>query len=258
MKSFEIAVLETFPRLSHAPVAEAALEIRARAAEGWSEDAISPALQAQLPDYPSQGPHQAYAGSFEIKAGVEPKLAAEDLGWCGVAATSGDGKQIAFFERDRFLFSRLEPYPGWDDFRAEANRLWNVHRSLARPLELQRIGLRFINRMTLPTQDLNFEDYLFAAPKEPEGLPLPFSGFLHRDVLSVPGHAYGILITRAIQPADVANAANITLIIDVDVFSTEPVPLEDANLEKRLSEMRWLKNKAFFGSITRQTKARLQ
>ena len=42
----------------------------------------------------------------------------------------------------------------------------------------------------------------------------------------------------------------IALILDIDVFTTHGFELDDSVLERRLSEMRWLKNKVFFGSIT--------
>jgi uncharacterized protein (TIGR04255 family) len=38
--------------------------------------------------------------------------------------------------------------------------------------------------------------------------------------------------------------------LDIDVHNTVPFEINTAEIEKRLGEMRWLKNKAFFGSIT--------
>jgi hypothetical protein len=40
------------------------------------------------------------------------------------------------------------------------------------------------------------------------------------------------------------------LILDVDVFTTQPLEPKLGTLEERLTEMRWLKNKVFFGSVT--------
>lgn len=257
MKPVEINLSDTFTHLSKAPIAEAVLEIRARAGGEWVEETISAALKAQLPEYPGQEERNAYVGSFEIRSGQEPQHALEDLGWCGITVKSEDSKQIAFFERDRFLFSRLEPYGTWEHFLEEAMRLWDIHRTLAHPESLERLGLRFINRLPLPETDMEFGKYLQVAPKEPEGLSLPFSGFLHQDMLVVPGHNYRIKITRAVQKENGTSDASAGLIIDVDVFTTEPVPLENANLEKCISEMRWLENKAFFGTISQRLKDEL-
>jgi uncharacterized protein (TIGR04255 family) len=40
------------------------------------------------------------------------------------------------------------------------------------------------------------------------------------------------------------------LILDIDVFTTQGFDLDESILGRRLLEMRWLKNKVFFGSIT--------
>ena len=41
------------------------------------------------------------------------------------------------------------------------------------------------------------------------------------------------------------------MILDIDVFTTTP-PFEAQNavMEQRIEEMRWLKNRVFYGSIT--------
>lgn len=255
MHPVEIDIHEEFPRLSKAPIAEAALEIRARATGNWEEAGISEAVNARLPEYPHQEGRNLFQGEFSVAPGKQPRHELEDLGWGGVVARSEDKKQVAFFERDRFLFSRLEPYTRWDAFQAEALRLWNIHRALARPMTLQRIGIRFVNRIPLPLGNVRLEDYLRFVPNAPAELPVIFTGFLHQDAMTVPGHDYDVSITRATQ---VTGLTAWTLIIDVDVFTNTPHSVEDADLDGRLQEMRWLKNKAFFGTITDELKEMLQ
>lgn len=254
MNPLEINLQETFPHLPKAPVAEAALEIRVRTREDWNEASVSPALQKHLADYPNQSGRNVYAGTFKFGSSAGARSETEEMGWCGVEAKSGEGKAIAFFERDRFLFSRLEPYPGWNAFRAESLRLWDIHAALARPMELQRIGLRYINRLDISPDAPDLEQYLASPPKKPNDLALPFSGFLHRDMFDVPGYDYGVSITCALQQGGIP----VTLIVDIDVFSTKPIAIEGVGLEKTMAEMRWLKNKAFFGTLARQAWETLQ
>jgi uncharacterized protein (TIGR04255 family) len=66
--------------------------------------------------------------------------------------------------------------------------------------------------------------------------------------LSVPGHPYFVNFISTIQPSP----NGIALIIDIDVFRG-PFSLGDVDLEFSLAEMRWLKNKLFFGSVTQKT-----
>jgi uncharacterized protein (TIGR04255 family) len=260
MRPFEIRVDETFPALRQAPVIEAVLEVRGRAEVAWKEDVITGEFQRRLPEYPVVESMRGMMTEMRLEPGSALASRSEDLGWLGLVMLPEDRRAAVQFQRDTFVFSKLAPYPGWDDFVGEGKRLFAVHREVARPLEMARIGLRFINRIPIQGSAVKIEDYLVAAPREPEGLVLPYSGFLHRDTFSVPGHEYGVQITRTIQPQVVgagAGGAQFDLILDVDVVSTLPWSGSDSELTHRLSEMRWLKNKAFFGSLTEQAKTLL-
>jgi hypothetical protein len=45
----------------------------------------------------------------------------------------------------------------------------------------------------------------------------------------------------------------VGLIIDTDVFTQIPFEFNLARTRQHLAEMRWLKNKVFFGSISQKT-----
>jgi uncharacterized protein (TIGR04255 family) len=172
-----------------------------------------------------------------------------DLGWKGLWFRSADDRQIAQFNRDSFVFSRLHPYQSWERFSKEALRLWDLHIQLANPTQVQRPGLRFINRMPLAKgKQLKF--YLDSPPEPPQKMKLALNGFFYQDRLSVPGQAYAINITRTLLPPEEPGTQDAALILDVDVFSEECFELRRDALEHKLAEMRWLKNRAFFGSVT--------
>jgi uncharacterized protein (TIGR04255 family) len=48
------------------------------------------------------------------------------------------------------------------------------------------------------------------------------------------------------------------LILDIDVFTTEPFAYDLATVIRQLGEMRWLKNKMFFGNLTSQAVERFR
>lgn len=254
---FKIDLTESFPLLARAPIVEAVIEIRARAEAPWEERAITESLKTRLKDYPGVLSGRAVQVKMEVSlpgaqagpAGPAKQLV-DDMGWRGLRCESADKHQIAQFNRDGFVFSRLAPYESWDQFQREGLRLWQLHRELAQPTEVQRLGLRFINRITTPQEVLRLEDYLEAPPKAPREVDLPFASFLHHDTLTVPGYSYGINITQTVQPPQGPEAGG--LILDIDVFTTQPFNLDGDKLERYLSEMRWLKNKMFFGSITQK------
>jgi len=245
---------EIFENLPRAPIVEAVIEIRARAIQTLEESSLRSALEPRLAGYGFLDSLREFHGEVKIEGGKPPTQKVSDLGWMGLRFRSTDGKHIAQFKRDGFVFSRLEPYLTWEQLNGEQQRLWAIFKELAQPAEIQRVGLRYINRIKLPPGELRFEDYMQPAPLAPRDLDLPFHGFTHHDTLAVPDRPYAINVIRTIQPPRDAGDAVIALILDIDVFTTESFDLDEALLGRRLMEMRWLKNKVFFGSITEKAR----
>lgn len=249
MSMFIIDLKETFPLLARAPIIEAVIEVRARTQVPWEESAISERLKPRLPEYPSVQSHREFQHEFKVELGQPTEQTVQDLGWRGLRCESTDKRHIAQFNRDGFVFSRLAPYESWDQFQREGLRLWQLHIELAQPTEPQRLGLRFINRIVIPQEGPRLEDYLEASPRTPREMDIPFSSFLHHNVLTVPGYSYAINIIQTVQQPQGPETGG--LIVDIDVFTTQPFNLAQDVFEQHLAEMRWLKNKVFFGSVTK-------
>ena len=250
LQAIHIRTDEQFENLPRAPIVEAVIEIRSRATQTLEESPFRSTLEPRLAGYGFLDSLRGFYGEVKLEGGRAPTQKVGDLGWMGLRFRSMDGKHIAQFKLDGFVFSRLEPYLTWAALESESKRLWNIYKGLARPVEIQRLGLRFINRVKLPPGELLFEDYIQPAPSSPHGLDLPFHGFMHKDTLAVPGYPYGINVIRTTQQLTGGVDGGVALILDIDVFTTHGFELDDSVLERRLSEMRWLKNKVFFGSIT--------
>jgi len=230
--ALEINTGDAFPRLEKAPITEAVIEIRSRAMVPWDEAKIITTIKEKAPDYPkTQSLRDLYA-KVKLEAGGKSATQLDDMGWSGIRAETKDQLQIAQFHRDRFSFSRLEPYGKWDVFQDEALRLWHIHCEIAGPTEIERLGIRFINQLSLPPEDgLDLKDYFQEVPQSPTGLELPISGFLHRENFVVPGHPYAINVTRTIQPPQKAQPSQAKLILDIDVSTVGPLPLDDTLLK---------------------------
>ena len=250
LQTVDIKPEEKFENLPRAPIVEAVIEIRARATKALEETSIRTAIEPKLAGYVFLDSLREFHSEVKLEGGKPPIQKVSDAGWKGVRFRSSDEKHIAQFNRDGFVFSRLEPYLTWEELESEGKRLWNIYKDFAQPVEIQRLGLRFINRIKLPPGELLFEDYIQPAPSSPHGLELPFHGFMHKDTLGVPGHPYAINVIRTIQQLNGGVDGGVALILDIDVFTTQGFDLDNTVLQRRLLEMRWLKNKVFFGSIT--------
>ena len=248
---FKIDLTESFPLLSRAPIVEAVIGVTARAEAAWDEAAISEQFKQRLPEYPDVQSQREIHYELKQVADAPPEQTVRDMGWRGLRCESADKLHIAQFNRDGFSFSRLKPYQSWGQFSQEGMRLLGLYREVARPSDIHRLGLRFINRVEFSQGEAKLEDFLENPPKAPRGMAIPLEGFLHHNTLSVPGQPYGINVVQTVQPAQ-GGDASWGVILDIDVFTTEPI-VNLNSIESHLTKMRWLKNKVFFGSVTAQT-----
>jgi uncharacterized protein (TIGR04255 family) len=250
LQAVDIKLDEKFENLPHAPIVEAVIEIRGRATEALEETSLRAAIEPKLAGYVFLDSLREYQGEVKFESGKLSSQKVQDVGWKGIRFRSIDEKHIVQFNRDGFVFSRLEPYVTWEELESEGKRLWEIYKELTRTAEIHRLGLRYINRFKLPPGELLFESYIQPAPSAPRDLELPFHGFMHKDTLAVPSHPYAINLIRTIQQLNGGTDGGVALILDIDVFTTQGFDLDNAVLERHLLEMRWLKNKVFFGSIT--------
>jgi uncharacterized protein (TIGR04255 family) len=252
MTEFKIDFAEEFQHLKNAPVVEAIISIHARPERRLEEKELLNAIQSKLPDYPNIVSQNESSVTFQITNDAAPP-AGQNVSWKGIRFQSADKLHYAQFNKDGFIFSRLSPYTEWNQLSAEAFRLFNIFVDVAKPREIQRLGLRFVNRFQMPPGENQFEQYIQPYPQTPVGLDLPFTGFFHQESFAIPGHPYGINLVRTIQPPMPPLVLGVGLIIDTDIFTLLPFEFDLGRTKHHLSEMRWLKNKVFFGSITQKT-----
>jgi uncharacterized protein (TIGR04255 family) len=259
---FRIDLTETFEHLSRSPIVEAVIDIRARATQPWEKEPILEKLRPGLQGYGYLGDEHEFSQDFKLQnpeKGIslsEPR----DMGLKSLRFQSDDKKQIALFNRDGFVFSRLEPYQDWDHLHAEGLRLWQVYRETAQSQEIERIGVRSINRIPMAPGDQRFEDYFDPAPQPPRTMgDVPFASFLHQEALAIPEHPYVIVIRKTIQQQETQGTVPVFhLFLDIDVATTPNAELAKIPIVDHLAKMRWLKNKTFLGCITKKARERFQ
>ncbi len=232
--------------------------MQGRAEAAWDEGTVAGRIKDQAgPAYPTVKSMRGFLvhAQFTLAPpGTEAPQTGparhEERGWVGLRLESADGRQIAVFARDRFTFSRLKPYEVWERFSGEALRLWQTHATVSAATEVQRLGVRFINRLEVPLAGLDFEDYFEAFASPPREFPV--AAFLHQDTLAVPDYPYLVNVRRTFQPPQGDGAETLAILLDIDVFSAEPLPADLPTITRSLAEMHWLKNRAFFGSLTKR------
>lgn len=247
-KSFDLDPVQTFPHLPAAPIVEAVIHWQARAGKWQTSDELKALLASRLPDYPDCQAQQQLSLAAKIGVDSSSTHVRRDTSH-GFRLTSDNKRYIAQFTRDGIVFSRLAPYEYWDAFAAEGWRVWRLFLDLAEPLEVQRLGVRFINRIAL-NQLSAVSQYLVNPPECLDSIGLPTVEFLYQSRHEVPGHPYSINVVRTIQPPTPQQNEQFGLVVDVDVGTTQKLPCDDTVLKQHLMQMHWLKNKAFFSLLT--------
>ena len=160
---------------------------------------------------------------------------------------SDDGFHVMQFTRDGLVFSQVQGYESWEQFRDAAKAAWQSYLDIAAPIETQRLGVRYINHIATATP-ATLQSYLRDPPTCPSSLPL--KEFVYQSTFEVAGHPFGIRVIKVMQPAMPELPQSSGLFLDIDVYSTNSIANDLGTLDEALETMRWLKNKVFFGLLT--------
>ncbi len=253
MEKTFIDLNEKFPEYPHAPCVEAIIDIRVEPENLPEEQSLKTLLQSSANGYAFANSIQAFNQQITF---TQEQPQSPTVQWLGLQLRSKDQKYVAQFRRDGFALSRLQPYENWTNLLEEAMRLWKPYADFVRPKQVNRLGLRYVNVIepNFPLQQpADFGDYVYITLPTPEDFDCPITSFLHQQTMQVPGHPYAINIIKTMRPSR-PPMIGFGFILDIDVATTQPFPFDNTDLRKSLNEMRWLKNKVFFGSITDTSK----
>jgi uncharacterized protein (TIGR04255 family) len=170
----------------------------------------------------------------------------------GFVFASADSKQVFQVRIDGFAMSRLAPYDCWQSFRDEARRLWNTYRQVAKPSTIQRLGVRYVNRLDLPLPVLEMKDYLRTVPEVSPELPRGLAGYFMQ--LNIPQddiRSTLLLNETIIEPPD---PSVVSIVLDIDIFRTADLPPDDDALWSFFETLHLRKNQVFEACITDRTR----
>lgn len=169
---------------------------------------------------------------------------------------SDDNKKIVQARLDGFTFSKIKPYHTWKSFCEEAYQLWHLYINIAQPQKINRLALRYINRIEIPFEGLfELKDYLRTVPEIPEDLAVVLRGHFMQLVVSHKDYEPSVgIISQSFEQTSQQNI--LPIIFDIDVFQEVSLnPRENDDEVKRIFEenLRNFRTAIFFKSITKKT-----
>ncbi len=175
----------------------------------------------------------------------------------GYRFLSRDSKQIVQARLDGFSLSRIAPYQTWETLRDEARRLWNIYQTATNSETVNRVAVRYINRLDLPLPFNDFKEYLLTLPEISPQISQGLSDYLMQ--LQIPQEDIGamLVLTEALIPS--LNDDVVSVLLDIDLFSNNVGFSSTMDEHWRLLEtFRIRKNKIFEGCITDKTRGLLK
>ena len=231
--------------LENAPIVEAVIDFRVVSQEQVSAETFADLGSSVGEQYAKAGSIQSIEARFGVLHG-KPLGASQiltDIGFRYQTAT-----EIAQFRVDGFTFSKTVPYTTWEEVSDEAFRLWKVYVDAAKPRQVSRVAVRYINQMQLPAvKDLG--EYLTAPIQLPEPIPQMIREFLTRVCVHDDKRNASAVIVQALEPR-VDDPNTISLLLDIDAFREIRESPDDPELPSVFAQLRQLKNEIFFASIT--------
>jgi uncharacterized protein (TIGR04255 family) len=233
-----------YPTLSRPPLREALIEIQL---SELLPPAFNQKLQIQnLGGFARTGDIRQGGMKFQVSHDkpAHAMIIADEV--LGARFDTEDKSQVVQLRRNGMTFSILRNYKDWDHIRDTARELWQRFLILAAlpAVQVNRVAVRYINAIEVPL-GANFDDYLTAAPRVPSELPQLLSSFFQRIQVPFGGNSIAI-ITHALE-------APSLVVLDIDVINQEKMDGAGPAVWNKMEELRSIKNKIFFASITKRT-----
>jgi uncharacterized protein (TIGR04255 family) len=228
------------------------MDIRVAFQNAPDMDALARVQEGIKDRYPERQERAEFEFGVQTGDGGTPAVMQRKGGPVGYFFRSADGKNIMQARHNGFAFSRLRPYGSGDAFRQEARELWQHYRAIVRPLRVNRLALRNINRIEIPVPFGDFRDYILTSPEIAPGLPQGLAHYLLRLVMPHPEHPglVASVISSMEAVTTVEGRAVLPVIFDIDVFQEVDLDPEDSNVWGILGDIRQYRNEIFFKSMT--------
>ena len=241
------------PHYSRAPITEAIIDLRVSPAKG-ADSSVFDSLTSSLKE---SFPHQSPIFQGQLQVAISPKTPPSvdsKHTRLGTRLADGANSRILQVTTLGFTYSHLPPYTNWETFRTEALSLWKRYLAALQPEQVNRIAVRYINRLDLPGPKIEESDYLTLYPHLPAGVSQDMIGMFMQVRIpqsDINDNAIAVLNTSLLN-SDMENV--ISLLLDIDVFIAGMWVSTDQAIVDLLEQIRDRKNILFNACLTERAK----
>jgi uncharacterized protein (TIGR04255 family) len=243
-------------RYKNPPIEEALIEFRFVPSQEW--DLTMPGrlhmeLRGAYPGKPRQ--QNLVQAALVAQPGLGPNVQVRE-GLAKVQLVTEDGTRLVAIGPDVLSVHVLRPYQrdsgasGWDEFRPRIVEALSRYWGVAEPRGVARVGLRYINKITIPEATVDVTRYLRAAPPRVEGLPEQLSGFVGRVEYLCPGDVRLVVSHATVDaPPD-----HVAFLVDIDLITNSDDVMDLEGALEKADELRARERVVFEALITDDTR----
>ena len=214
-------------------------------------------LQEKLSQYyPNHQPVENLRLKVELAVGEDNKKTAntdvaEEIGH---RYSTADMTELLVIFPKSIVVSQLAPYPGWDPFFERFVRDWKLLKRAPGFQPIQRLGVRYINRIDIPceTPIIEHEEYLNIYPKITDKFGSLMAYAVEAKVFMQDLECM-LTINSAAVPAPILNYASF--VIDQDISRETNIPQKDDDIFALIQKIRVRKNEVFESCVTDRARA---
>ena len=224
-------------RYKNSPLEEALCEFRFAPTPDW-DFTIPGKLQTALGDEYSGKPREQKAMQVELQVQEgKPANLQYGEGLAKVQLVTKEGTRLVGVGPNALSIHMLRPYhnpsnfeqSGWEEFKPRIAAVLEAYWNVAEPSDINRVGVRYINKIVIPFAKVRIEEYIKCAYLKIEGLPEDYSNFMGHVEYVYDKH------TRLALSYGLLNASpnRVDCLLDLDViWQQEDAPIEwEASLE---------------------------
>jgi len=165
-----------------------------------------------------------------------------------------NGTRIVGVSADQLSVHMLRPYTNWEEFRPRIMRALGAYREIASPEGVTRIGLRYINRITIGLDNPDLGQYFTIPPKFPDvDPPTRVLGFFNRKEAEFIDKPIRIVIT--FTNLERKQPGGLSYLLDIDVIwirPDDPFPLDE--IEGAIEDIKIRHRQVFESLITDESR----
>ena len=198
------------------PIEEAVVEFRFVPGQEW--DLTIPGKLHEHPDIKNRYPgkprtQKSLEAAYRAEPDQPPNLAVRE-GIARIQLVDLDGRHLISLGADVLSVNILRPYDGWGQFRPRIETALRAYLEVAKPTGVSRVGVRYINKILLPGNEIDIGTYFMSGFSSPPELPSKMVGFMSR-VEYLYQDGVKLLLTHATVDAPERYSA---VLMDLDVI----------------------------------------